>query len=218
VCESAVMNRPGHHMIKESLVIRELQHRMANSLAILQANCRLEFGSISDPRLREGMRRHELCIGRLAELHRFFSRGVGHGEVAAADYFQPLCSVLSRVVLVPISLHCETLVGEGILDADTCECLGLIIAELAMNAAKHAFAGRSDGHIRVELCAPDGIAWCCTVADNGCGMRNARLGAGSRIVDALIQMLDGQMVIDTCPAGTTVTIQFPARAADLTPG
>jgi two-component sensor histidine kinase len=55
------------------------------------------------------------------------------------------------------------------------------------------------------------MAWYCTVADNGCGMRNAREGAGSRILDAMVHMLGSQMAIDTGPAGTTVTILFPAH-------
>jgi two-component sensor histidine kinase len=198
-------------MIEEGLVMRELQHRMANTLAILQANCRLELGGVADPELRERLRRHELRILRLSELHQFLSRGAGRGEIEAADYFRSLCDVLTRSILAPLALHCETFVGEGVLDAATCEWLGLIVAELVMNAAKHAFPERSDGRIRVEIYAPDGMAWCCTVADNGCGMRNAAAGgAGSRIVDALVQMLEGQIAIDTGPAGTAVTIRFPA--------
>ena len=215
LCEANAMKRTGRPMSEEGLVMHELQHRMANSLAILQANCRVEFARVVDPELLQSLRKHELCILRLAELHRFLSRGAGHGEIEAADYFQPLCAVLSRSLLVPISVHCETFVGDGVLDSGTCEWLGLIVAELVMNAAKHAFPGRTDGRVRVDMYAPDGMAWCCTVSDNGCGMRNACGGAGSRIVNALVQLLDGQMAVDTGLGGTTVTIQFPGLRRHL---
>jgi two-component sensor histidine kinase len=85
------------------------------------------------------------------------------------------------------------------------------VTELVMNAAKHAFPNRFRGRIHVEVYAPDGMAWCCTVRDNGCGIRNAAGGgAGSRIVDALVQMLDGQIAVDSGTEGTTVTVRFPA--------
>lgn len=208
--EATVTKQDGPPMIEQTPVLRELQHRMANTLAILQANCRVEFADVADPVLQQGLRRHEIRILRLAELHHFLSRGAGGGEIEAGAYFQSLCDVLSRSILAPLGIHCEVYVGEGILDATTCEWLGLIVSELVMNAAKHAFSGRAGGYIRVEVYAPDGMAWNCTVSDNGCGMRQASGGTGSRIVDSLVQMLEGRIAVDTGRGGTTTRICFPA--------
>jgi two-component sensor histidine kinase len=202
------------HMWARDLFLRELHHRVANTLAMLHASCRLDFAGVADPRLQEGLRRHERHIQRLAEFHHFLSRGAGYGKIVAADYFRALCAVLSRSVLEPVGLHCETFIGEGTLDAHACETLGLILSELVMNAAKHGFQGRSDGRVRIEILAPDGMAWCCSVADDGCGMQSGQQGAGSGILDTLIQMLDGRMVVETSPHGTTVTILFPASLPD----
>lgn len=198
-------------MIEQGIALRELQHRLANTLAILQANCRLEFAGVDDPALRDALQRHEIRLFRLAELHGFLARGARCAKIEAAEYFQSLCDVLSRSILAPLSVHCEAIIGEGTLDGATCECLGLVVAELVMNAAKHAFTDQSYARIRIEAHAPDGLVWVCTVSDNGCGMRNTTAeGAGSRIVDALVQMLDGQLEIDSGPTGTAVTICFPA--------
>jgi two-component sensor histidine kinase len=191
------------------LILRELQHRVANSLTILHASCHLDFVSIADPELRGKLQRHGRRIHDLAELHHFFSRGAGGGGIAAAQYFHSLCALLNRSILAPLALHCETCIGEGVLDGSTCEWLGLVVAELVTNAAKHAFPDRHNGCVRVEIYALDAMAWCCTVTDNGCGIRPITGGTGSQIVNALVQMLDGQMSIDTGRAGTTVTILFP---------
>lgn len=180
----------------------------------------MEFSRVADPALKAGLRRHEIRILHLAELHHFLSRGAGRDEIEAADYFQPLCGVLSRSILEPLGLRCEAFVGEGVLDGSACEWLGLIISELVMNAAKHAFPGRTEGCVRIEISAPDGMAWCCTVADNGCGIgKTAAGGTGSQIVDTLVQMLDGQMAVDTGSSGTTIVLRFPAthpKSAPLT--
>ena len=202
------------HTGPQGLILRELHHRVANTLAILHANCRLDFAGVADSRLQERLRRHERHIKRLAEFHHFLSRGAGYGMIVAADYFRPLCAVLSRSVLEPAGIYCEAFVGEGTLDACSCETLGLIVSELAINAAKHGFQGRSDARVRIEILAPDGMAWCCSVADNGCGIQSDRRGGGSDILDALIQMLDGRIVIETGPNGTTVTILFSPSLPD----
>jgi two-component sensor histidine kinase len=215
--ETSEIRRPGspeqeaaENLRRDSLVVHELEHRMANTLAILQANCRLEFANIVDPALLERMRRHERRIRDLAELHHFLSRGAGHGQIGAGDYFRPLCGVLSRSILAPLGLHCEAFVSEGVLAADTCEWLGLIVTELVTNAARHGFPDHRHGRVLVRMYAPDDTAWCCTVADNGSGMQNAAGGTGSSIVDALVQKLGGRMMVDTGASGTTVTILFPA--------
>jgi two-component sensor histidine kinase len=205
---------PVRHMEAHDLILRELHHRVANTLAMLHASCRLDFAGVADPRLKEGLHRHERHIQRLAEFHHFLSRGAGFGKVVAADYFRALFAVLSRSVLEPVGLHYEAFVGEGTLDACACETLGLILSELVINAAKHGFQGRSCGCVRIEIHAPDGMAWCCSVADDGSGMQSGQHGAGSGILDGLIQMLDGRMVVETCSNGTTVTILFPASPAE----
>jgi two-component sensor histidine kinase len=218
LCESVRMNRAGQDagaVMQETnapeLVMRELQHRMANTLTLLQASCRLAFAQIADPELRENLRRHEVQLLRMAELHRFLSRGAGCSEVEARDYFQPLCGVLSSSILAPLGIGCEVCVGEGAIAGGACKRLGLIVAELVTNAAKHGFAGRAQGLVRVELFAQNGTTWCCTVADDGCGMSHARKGTGSQILDYLVRMIDGRIAIQTGAAGTTVVVQFPAR-------
>jgi len=220
LCETSRMERTVqdanaviHGVSVPGLVMRELQHRMANILIILQANCRLEFGNVADPQLRESLRRHEIQMLRLAELHHFLSRGPSRPEVEALDYLRPLCAVLSRSVLMPLGIRCEAFASEEVLPGATCEWLGLIIAELVMNAAKHGFPAGTGGCVRVELLPQNETNWCCTVSDNGCGMSNAKSGTGSQIINSLVQMLGGQIAFQTGVTGTTAIVLFPSRGS-----
>jgi two-component sensor histidine kinase len=180
---------------------------MANTLTVLHASLRREFARITDPDLREAVRRHETQIMSAAELHRFFADSAGNGEIPAEAYFQALGAVLSRSVLAPLGLHCETFVDKGCLSSGKCELLGVAIAELVINAAKHAFPDDSCGLVRIELLARD-ARWCCTVSDNGAGMHNISRGSGSKIIDCLVEALDGQLAIRTGSDGTAISIVF----------
>jgi hypothetical protein len=54
-------------------------------------------------------------------------------------------------VLGPLGLRCETFIVNSFLSVEKCELLGLIVAELVMNAAKHAFPGETRGRVRIEI-------------------------------------------------------------------
>jgi two-component sensor histidine kinase len=193
-----------------SLVLRELQHRMANTLAILSANLRIELAPFKDPSLRAALKRHEKRIVAAADLHRFFSRHSGDGTIPAEGYFQSLCGVLSRSILAPLGLQCEAFIARADMPAAKCELLGLVITELVLNAAKHAFPGTSHGRVHTEILERNN-RWYCTVSDNGIGIRNEFNGSGSHIIASLVDALEGQLAIRTGPEGTSVSVIFPCR-------
>lgn len=69
------------------------------------------------------------------------------------------------------------------LDADRCWRLGLIVYELVIISARHAFPG-DGGEIRVELLRAGAIAQC-KVTDNGSAAATAASGRGLKIIDEL---------------------------------
>jgi two-component sensor histidine kinase len=198
--------------IASRLIMREFQHRMANTLAVLSASLRIELASFEDPGLREALKRHEKRIVAAADLHRFFARQSDGGTIPAEHYFQSLCSVLSRSILAPLGLQCEAFVDKAHMPAAKCELLGLVITELVVNAAKHAFPDNSCGRVRTDVLERDNH-WCCTVSDNGTGIRNEFNGSGSHIVVGLVDALEGQLAVRTGPEGTAVSIIFPSQDA-----
>ena len=80
-----------------------------------------------------------------------------------------------------------------------------MIAELVTNAAKHAFHGRDDGLVRVELINRID-SWVCIVSDNGIGTVMAPLGVGSKILERLVGALDGTLVRRSGRSGTSCVV------------
>jgi two-component sensor histidine kinase len=91
------------------------------------------------------------------------------------------------------------------LPSNCCERLGLVITELVTNAAKHAFHGRDDGLVRVELVNKID-SWVCIVSDNGVGTTMAPLGIGSKILKQLVGALGGTIVRKSECGDTSVVI------------
>jgi two-component sensor histidine kinase len=193
--------------ILSSLVMREFRHRMANTLTVLHSSLRQQLATHSDRTLQEVLRRHEKQTMAVADLHRFFARDIGDGEILIESYFQSLCELLSRSVLAPLGLRCETFIINSFLSVEKCELLGLVVSELVMNAAKHAFPEEARGHVRIEI----GVCkayWRCLVSDDGIGMQKRSPGCGSDIIDKLIHALGARSAIQSGADGTAVSIVF----------
>ena len=188
-------------------ILQDVHHRVANSLTVLSAVLRHEFAGFRDARLDASLRRCDEYIAAIAELNRLLSGGWDNAETSVETYFQTLCALLTRSALEPRGIRCEVFVGVGVLRSDKCGYLALIVSELVTNAAKHAFDGREGGCVRIQIVPCPG-AWYCLVADNGKGIQSRVRGTGSRIIEGLIDALDGQMEMHTGPRGTTVTIAF----------
>jgi two-component sensor histidine kinase len=188
-------------------ILQDVHHRVANSLTVLSAVLRHEFAGLRDDRLEASLRRCDEYIAAIAELNRLLSGGWDDTETSVETHFQALCALLTVSALEPRGVQCEAFIGTGVLRSDKCGYLALIVSELVTNAAKHAFAGRDGGHIRIQVLQCHGV-WYCQVSDNGKGIQSPMRGTGSRIIEGLLAALDGHMELHTGPRGTTVTIAF----------
>jgi serine/threonine-protein kinase RsbW len=89
--------------------------------------------------------------------------------------------------------------------------VALAVSEAATNAIVHAFPGRDDGEIAVEVyCEDDHL--CVIVADTGGGMKPRPDSPGLGLGLPLIAQLTDRFEVDSGEDGTRVLLRF-ARAA-----
>jgi two-component sensor histidine kinase len=188
--------------------LRELHHRIANTFSVLTSVLRRDFASPISPEFQRSLDRYESRIVAFGRLHRSLMIGAVSDYISVQYYVEHLCKDLSTAILEPIGVRCEVRADAGELLGERCELLGLVIAELVTNAAKHAFHERSDGLVRVELIRIDD-GWLCIVSDNGDGMDMESPGVGSKIVGQLTRALGGHCVKTSGQRGTSVAITCP---------
>jgi two-component sensor histidine kinase len=193
------------HEPDEFLLLRETHHRLANTFTMLAGMLWHEFSQYESPELRASLARCEARIGAFSNLHKYLVIGAERDWISVQNYIEHLCEALSEVLLRPAGIRCEVFADAIDIPSERCELLGLIIAELVTNAAKHAFHGRNGGLVRVALFNIN-ESWVCVVSDNGVGTATASVGVGSKILKRLVSALGGNLVRTSRRYGTWVAV------------
>jgi two-component sensor histidine kinase len=196
-------------------LFRELQHRTANNLHNVSALLRQNREAIR----REPSRAAEVIDSaeRRFEIMSRINRRLYSPElqdVDATPFLEALCQdILAAlgnnkvfVVVNPSSIR---------LRREKAMLLSLIVAELMMNATKHAFDQGRPGSVVIRLEAK-GTEYHLIFADDGKGLPEesnvtTSSGLGSRIVRGLVEQMAGTIRSQSSPAGTTIEIAIAAR-------
>jgi two-component sensor histidine kinase len=99
------------------------------------------------------------------------------------------------------------------LEAERCWRLGLIVYELIINAAWHAFP-RGEGEVRLELLRTGPFVEC-RVSDNGSSPPKIRPGNGLKIVDELARSLEGRFEQKLGLRGSHSIVSFSLEDAEM---
>ncbi|KPL53078.1 hypothetical protein ABB55_13340 [Prosthecomicrobium hirschii] len=130
---------------QQSLLLRELDHRVKNTLANVQAIASQTFRSTPDP---EAFRqKFSERLGALARTHDMLTRGQWRGVSLAG-------MVASELAHVPNPERIAVRGEDCTLPAGMAVPLGLILHELTTNAVKYGALSQSDGRLFVGWSAP----------------------------------------------------------------
>jgi two-component sensor histidine kinase len=188
----------------QEALLRELHHRVKNSLMTVQSLIRMQPGV--DPQAAATLQRRVIA---LAQVHDLLHVADMSSRLELSGFLRALCA---NPAIVPpqldVALECQVEPLEvGVEQAGP---LALVVVELLANALRHAFPATRPGRVTVRLGSrgPHGLL---SVRDDGIGMP----GEGERgrhsglaLVERLIAQLHGSLEIRS-EAGTEVTVTFP---------
>ena len=127
-----------------------------------------------------------------------------------------LCSSISNSMLSARGIALTLSSDPVAIDAFRCWQISLIVSELVVNAARHAFREREEGAISVKVSARGGYLEC-TVSDDGRPYGVASPGRGSAIVNALIRDLSGTISREYSDRGSSISLFVPLTDTILIP-
>jgi len=197
------------------VLLREVNHRVANSLALISSLVSLQSKALGDEAAKKALSEMQERIFAISLVHRRLYGARDARAVQLDDYLTGLLDHLKT------SLRGE---GQGIilsyeiepieLPTDASVNLGVVVTEWITNGFKYAYPGGS-GEIRVRVRRlADGQVEL-TVSDDGVGrVEDAPAkgtGLGSRIVTAMAASLAGKVEYLSPGSGMTAKLTFQPR-------
>jgi two-component system, sensor histidine kinase PdtaS len=210
VTEARASEKLKDDVLQQNLVLlREVRHRVANSLQIIASVLMQNAKRTQSDETRSHLRDAHHRVMSVAALERQLSDS-GDGQVELHSYFTQLCSsIAASMIGDPAEISLAVTGAGGIVEARMSVSLGLIVTELVINALKHAFPDQRRGKITVdwEFRGPN---WILSVTDDGVGMPanpvDVRPGLGTSIVEALARQQQATVEIEPAHPGTRVAI------------
>lgn len=195
---------------EKELLIKEIDHRVKNNLAIVQSLISLKDRDIG-PSVDLADLHNQIEAIRTVHEHLYKRDSVTHVEMHA--YMRSLLGT----IFTPRSGEAITIhnrVTETALPSKTASTVGLIVNELATNAIKYSFTD-SDTHefsVSLERCDTH---WVLDVAHSGRPLPDSidlqnPTTLGLRLISALVGQLEGEIEIQRNPS-PKFTIRFPGE-------
>lgn len=193
----------------KAMLIKEVQHRVANSLQIIASVLMQSARRVQSEEARGHLHNAHHRVMSIAALQRQLSATDG-AQVELRTYFTQLSQSLgASMIAEPERVSIEVTVDDSAVDADVSVSLGLIATELVINSLKHAFPEDRPGKIVIAY-GSDGDDWTLSVTDDGIGMPEGedapKAGLGTGIVEALARNLEGEIAVSDADPGTAVII------------
>jgi len=197
---------------RQSMLMREVNHRVNNSLQIVTAMLHLHSSGAQSDDVRNELRQAGTRITAVARAHQRLYRG---DEIDALDLGAYLREVCRDIAAATPGCVIDVSAEEGlVIRTDRAVPAVLAVNELITNAAKYAYP-EQDCRVWVALRRASGGTVSVSVRDAGVGLppdfdqRSGRLGI--KLVRTFAQQLEGELQLLRHDPGTEFVLTFPLQ-------
>jgi two-component sensor histidine kinase/CheY-like chemotaxis protein len=196
---------------RAEILLHEVNHRVANSLALVVGLIQLQSRTTDNPAVRDALLETQFRISAIAGVHRSLYTSDDVRAVDIANYLSNLLGELQTTLKdsgrATIRLQAQPIH----IPTDKAISVGVIVTELVTNAFKYAYPTQSGGEIRVNVTGVSPGTVSLTVEDDGIGWTGKGApqgtGLGTRIVNSLAESLGADIkYLDA--GGCRIRIQF----------
>ena len=188
------------------LMAQEIDHRVMNSLQFVSSMLTMQSRALDENDAADQLRMAADRVAAVARVHRNFLSNEAT-EVSCISFLRRLCTDLSGILGHPIEVRGD----EGTVPTSAIQPIGLIVNELATNAAKHG-AGKILVAYRIDTDTHE-----LAVCDEGHGLpadfnpAKTVKGLGMKVVIALARQLGGTLdaAANSKGRGSCFTVTFP---------
>jgi two-component sensor histidine kinase len=198
---------------RHQILLREITHRVKNSLQVVTSMLHLQASASEDATLAEHLAEASSRVSAVGRAYERLAYDENVEKIALDAYLKDVCADA-----IHASSPCQldyTADSSVRIDASRAIPIALIVNELITNAAKHASPeGSLPGRVAVRLSEMADATLLLSVSDNGRGLpadfdMAKSKGLGMRVVMALTKQLGGNITHSSGVGGTDFILSVP---------
>ena len=201
---------------RAEVLLSEVNHRVANSLAMVGSLVRMQGSSSSHKSVKDALSETQSRIAAISAVHKRLYESGDVGLVALDEYLSGLLDGLATTMRSEGrggSLRYE--LDAAKLSTDASINVGVVVTELVTNAYKYAYP-RGEGDIRVRMKRLPSSRVEIVVEDDGVGRGSGSAqgtGLGSRIIGAMAKTLGTEVLYQDLKPGTAARMSVQVAHA-----
>ncbi len=199
---------------QKTALLKEVTHRVSNSLQLIGSLISIQAARIADPSAREALHQARERVQAVMLVHRRLYTSDEVGLIEIDKYLQAMAEELETSVLAADQGHKIVVAAAPLTIApDKAVSLGVIVNELVTNALKYAFPAGAGGTITIGLTRQSDDQAILSVSDDGIGYKSDAApkgtGLGTLIIGAMAKTLQGSVTHEAVASGSRMELCFP---------
>lgn len=181
-------------MRQKDYLLKEVNHRVQNSLQLVSAFLRLQSKSANDSQSKLHLDEAQKRLTAVALVHRRLYQDESIEVIDLSRYLEDLCHEMKSTMDADWADQIEVNLAPILVATERAVSIGLILTELIINANKYAYGGKS-GPLAIDL-EQHRTSFRLIVSDRGNGKAagsSAGHGFGSRMLSAIVERLGGHV-------------------------
>lgn len=202
--QAEILEQKNALLKEQDLLLREIDHRVKNSLAMTAGILRLQMRKTDNPDAKMEISEAANRVMTISKVHERLYQDKGLSRVQLKDYLVPLCEeIFESIATGNVKLKLD--IASVALSADIAVSLGLLTAELLSNSLRHGFDDYG-GELKISFSALPGERYLLSVIDNGIGLPDEfdlhqGNGLGMKIVEIYTDRLGGTIAFQNNEIG-----------------
>jgi two-component sensor histidine kinase len=194
---------------ENATLIREGDHRVMNSLQLVQSVLSLQSRNAVDPDTKAQLDMAGNRVLAIATVHKQLHLTGSLEEIDFDAFLHRLIESL-KITAPPQITDIQVTAEKSRLRSDLASGMGMLVAELVTNSFKHAYTDGQPGVVAVDYRLTSN-GWSLTVSDQGRGLPagfdiGRSKGVGMQVVKAFVRRLNAKLEVSSCPGHTMFQI------------
>jgi two-component sensor histidine kinase len=198
---------------EREVLIHEINHRIGNSLQLVNAFLRLQSGSATQAETKTALSNAMVRVNAIGHVHRQLYSGSDVREIDLGRYLEDLAADLRTALGKETGADLSVKADPIATTTDRAVSIGMMVTELVLNSAKYAYSLGESGPVRVFCHAASDGGLELIVEDDGIGMSESAPakggGLGRRIVGMMGTKLQAKISQDQGHKGVRTIIRVP---------